>query len=54
MWFATCTRFNLRPDRVTELVNALRPTYQLVEDDLLSLARLLDTLAMTPEPSSQG
>ena len=43
--------FNLRPDRVAELVNELRPTCRLVEDDLLGLARLLDMLAVTPEPS---
>ena len=44
--------FNLRPDRVAELVNGLRPASQLVEDDLLGLARFLDTIAMTPEPLS--
>jgi len=46
--------FNLRPDRVAELVSGLRPTCQLVEDDLLSLARLLAAIAMTPEPPPQG
>lgn len=44
--------FNLRPDRVAELVNGLRPACQLVENDLLSLTRFLETIAMTPDPSS--
>jgi hypothetical protein len=42
--------FNLRPERVAELVNGLRPTYQLVADDLLGLARFLDAIAMASEP----
>lgn len=46
--------FNLRPDRVAELVSGLRPTCQLVEDDLLALASLLDDLADTPEPAAGG
>lgn len=42
--------FNLHPDRVAELVNGLRPTYRLVADDLLGLARFLDAIAMPTEP----
>lgn len=41
--------FNLRPDRVAELVNGLQPAYRLVADDLLGLARFLDAIAMTSE-----
>jgi hypothetical protein len=40
--------FNLRPDRVAELVHELRPTYRLVERDLQSLAGLLDAIATSP------
>ncbi len=43
--------FNLRPDRVAELVNGLRPTYRLVASDLLGLAGLLDAISASPEPS---
>ena len=47
--------FNLRPDRVAELVNGLRPTYRLVADDLLGLARFLDAIAMPSEsPPVEG
>jgi hypothetical protein len=42
--------FNLRPDRVAELVKDLRPTYRLVEADFLGIARFLDAIAVTPEP----
>jgi hypothetical protein len=41
--------FNLRPDRVAELVHELRPTYRLVERDLQGLAGLLDAIATSPE-----
>ena len=41
--------FNLRPDRVAELVNGLQPAYRLVADDLLGLARFLDAIATTAE-----
>lgn len=47
--------FNLRPDRVAELVNGLRPAYRLVADDLLGLARFLDAIAMPSEsPPVEG
>lgn len=37
--------FNLRPDRVKELVQNLRPTFLLVQRDLLDFARLLEDLS---------
>ena len=42
--------FNLRPDRVAELVNRLQPTFQLIESDLLALARLLDAVSASAGP----
>ena len=42
--------FNLRPDRLAELVNRLQPTFQLIESDLLALARLLDAISTSAGP----
>jgi len=41
--------FNLRPDRVTELVRGLRPTFDLARRDLLAFAKFLDELSTADE-----
>ena len=37
--------FNLRPERVTDLVRGLRPTFELVRRDLTAFAQFLEELA---------
>ncbi len=37
--------FNLRPERVAELVQGLRPTFEFVQRDFLAFAAFLDQLA---------
>lgn len=44
--------FNLRPDRVTELVNGLPATFELVRRDLLVLADFLDGLSTADTESA--
>jgi len=41
--------FNLRPDRVTELVRGLRPTFDLARRDLLAFAEFLEGLSTADE-----
>ena len=41
--------FNLRPDRVTELVRGLRPTFDLARRDLLAFAKFLEELSTADE-----
>jgi hypothetical protein len=41
--------FNLRPERVAELVRALHPTFELARRDLLAFAEFLDRLATADE-----
>ncbi len=41
--------FNLRGDRVAELVHELRPTYRLVESDLLGFSHVLDAISASPK-----
>lgn len=37
--------FNLRPDRVVELVDGLRPAFDLARHDLLTFAEFLEELS---------
>jgi len=37
--------FNLRPERVTDLVRGLRPTFELARRDLTAFAQFLEELA---------
>ena len=37
--------FNLRPERVTDLVHGLRPAFELARRDLMAFARFLEELA---------
>ncbi len=41
--------FNLRPDRVAELVRGLEPAFELAKRDILNFAGFLEELATTDE-----
>lgn len=45
--------YNLRPERVTELVHGLRPTFDLARRDLLTFAEFLDSLSTADEESDE-
>jgi len=45
--------FNLRPERVAELVRGLRATFDLVRRDLLTFAIFLENLSTADEAGSQ-
>ena len=45
--------FNLRPERVTELVRGLRPVFDLARRDLLTFADFLDNLATADEEGNK-
>ena len=44
--------FNLRPERVAELVRDLRPTFELVRRDLTAFARFLEDLSTADQADS--
>ncbi len=46
--------FNLRPQRVRELVQELRPTFEQVRQDLLDFADVLDGLANADEEAERA
>ncbi len=45
--------FNLRPERVTELVQGLRPAFDLARRSLLAFAEFLDRLSTADEESDE-
>ena len=46
--------FNLRPERVKELVRGLRPAFDLTQQDLLAFAEILEELSTADEDEDGG